>query len=177
MASSSCPCPYTCENEINLRFYLIQVDSGAGKNQFGIYSPKTGHFGQTAVNDWILVESPAPDAKLVGRAQGVHIMSDVASVGWFASFNIVFQGDRFNGSTLQVMGVLSLEAEWAIVGGTGELAMARGTIKKREALPQPTPPPGSDIWQLDIHASYPKNSAECMELFEFYIVCPPFHSA
>lgn len=70
---------------------------------------------------------------------------------------------RFNGSTLQVMGVLPPEGEWAIVGGTGELAMARGTIKHRAALPPP--PPGSTFGfrQLDILALYPKNSAECMK--------------
>jgi hypothetical protein len=40
---------------------------------------------------------------------------------------------RFKESTLQVMGASSpdKENEWAIVGGTGEFAMARGTIKRR----------------------------------------------
>jgi len=38
---------------------------------------------------------------------------------------------RFKGSTLQVMGVVVEHGEWAIVGGTGELAMATGVIYKR----------------------------------------------
>ncbi|GJN10631.1 hypothetical protein PR202_ga28742 [Eleusine coracana subsp. coracana] len=163
--SSSCPCPYTCENEIDLRLYLKQVVGGTDQNQFEIYRPKTGIFGTTVVNDWILVDAPVPNAKVIARAQGLHVLSDLASVGWFVSLNIAFQPDnRFNGSTLQVMGVLPPEGQWAIVGGTGELAMARGTIK-HSALPPP--PPGSTFGfrQLDIHALYPKNAAERMELF------------
>ena len=38
---------------------------------------------------------------------------------------------RFKGSTLQVMGVVVEHGEWAIVGGTRELAMATGVIYKR----------------------------------------------
>ena len=40
-------------------------------------------------------------------------------------------GYRYKGSTLQVMGIVVEEAEWAIVGGTGEFAMATGVIQKR----------------------------------------------
>ena len=40
---------------------------------------------------------------------------------------------RFKGSTLQVMGANdeNEDNEWAIVGGTGEFAMARGIINRR----------------------------------------------
>lgn len=77
MATSSCLCPYTCENVIDLRLYLKQVVGGTDQNQFEIYKPKTGIFGTTVVNDWILVDAPVPNAKIIARAQGVHVLSDL----------------------------------------------------------------------------------------------------
>lgn len=44
--------------------------------------------------------------------------------------------NSFAGSTLQVMGVSSV-GEWSIVGGTGKLAFARGTIKYETVLNVP----------------------------------------
>ncbi|ONM02760.1 Jasmonate-induced protein [Zea mays] len=155
-----CPCPYTCENELNWRLYLKQV-AGAGPdhNQEVIFRPQhASPFGVTAVQDWTLLDAPAPGAKVLGHAQGVHIMSDLASVGWFVSLNMVFQGDRFSGSTLQVMGVIPPEGEWAVVGGTGELALARGTIKHRIVGGAPE----TNFRQLDIHAFYANGSASCV---------------
>lgn len=66
--------------------------------------------------------------------------------------------NRFSGSTLQVMGVIPPEGEWAVVGGTGELALARGTIKHRIAGSAPE----TNFRQLDIHAFYANGSASCV---------------
>ena len=90
---STSPCPCTSENEIDLRLYLKQVIRGPDTNQFEISRPATGNFGWTVVNDWILVDAPVQNAKVIARPQGVHIMTDLASVGWFVSINIVFQAD------------------------------------------------------------------------------------
>ncbi|TVU49928.1 hypothetical protein EJB05_01272, partial [Eragrostis curvula] len=69
-----------------------------------------------------------PDAKLVARAQGLHINAG----NWHLSFSLVFETEWFKGSTLQVMGVGNEQGtEWAIVGGTGEFSMATGVIHKR----------------------------------------------
>ena len=38
---------------------------------------------------------------------------------------------RFSGSTLEVMGIVVETGEWAVVGGTGQFAMANGVISKR----------------------------------------------
>jgi hypothetical protein len=57
---------------------------------------------------------------------------------------------RFNGSTFQVMGITDIDGQWAIVGGTGELALAQGTIKHK-AIIQADP---ENYRQLDIHAFY-----------------------
>ncbi|OEL17064.1 hypothetical protein BAE44_0021917 [Dichanthelium oligosanthes] len=157
MATSSFSCPYICENEINWRLYLKQVGgTGPDHNQEQIFPPPESPkmFGKTVVNDWTIIDAPAPNAKVVGHAQGVHILSDLANVGWYSSLNIVFQGDRFNGSTLQVMGVLPPAGEWAIVGGTGELTLARGTIKHKIVGTAPD----TNFPELDIHAFYLNSS-------------------
>ena len=43
------------------------------------------------------------------------------------------QSHRFKGSTLEVMGATTADdqGEWAIVGGTGDFAMARGVMKRK----------------------------------------------
>jgi len=47
-------------------------------------------------------------------------------------FLIFFSDFRFNGSTLQIQGTSQINGEWSIVGGTGELTMAKGTVKRTE---------------------------------------------
>uniref|UniRef100_N1QXY9 Dirigent protein n=1 Tax=Aegilops tauschii TaxID=37682 RepID=N1QXY9_AEGTA len=63
------------------------------------------------------------------------------------------QDSRYKRSTLQVMGMIGPEAtgEWAIVGGTGKLSMARGIIKYK--FPQIVTS-FENYRQLDIHAFY-----------------------
>ncbi|CAL4984890.1 unnamed protein product [Urochloa decumbens] len=156
MVCPSFSCPDTCKDEINLSLYLRQASTPPNPNQEVIYQPEPPKtFGAVAIMDWTLLDAPVATAKVLGHAQGVHVMSDLARVLWYTSFNLVFQGDRFNGSTLQVMGVTSTAAgEWAIVGGTGQLAMASGTIKHQYVA-------WSDVEyfrKIDIHALYTSNS-------------------
>jgi hypothetical protein len=40
-------------------------------------------------------------------------------------------GCRFSGSTLEVRGITVETGEWAVVGGTGQFAMANGIISKK----------------------------------------------
>lgn len=84
--------------------------------------------GETAVNNWAIYDGPRDRAKRVASAMGMRMLSN----HWYCSLVIVFDGDRFNGSTLQVMGVDVDQgtSEWGIIGGTGEFAMARGVIKR-----------------------------------------------
>uniref|UniRef100_A0ACD5Z2V2 Uncharacterized protein n=1 Tax=Avena sativa TaxID=4498 RepID=A0ACD5Z2V2_AVESA len=121
--------------QFNLRnLFLHQIVSGDDRNQAilidGKPTPST-NFGQTAVNDWAIYEGVGSDATLVARAQGMHMRAD----SFYNSFIMVFKAERFNGSTLEIMGA-SLEEistnDWAIVGGTGVFAMARGVIERKE---------------------------------------------
>uniref|UniRef100_A0A453ADI7 Dirigent protein n=2 Tax=Triticinae TaxID=1648030 RepID=A0A453ADI7_AEGTS len=107
------------------------------------------------VNDWPLLDAPQPNANIIARAKGLHIQASQEGGGWFSPFSMVFQeqDSRFNRSTLQVNGMIGPEAtgEWAIVGGTGKLAMARGIIKYK--FPQIVTSV-ENYRQLDIHAFY-----------------------
>jgi hypothetical protein len=58
---------------------------------------------------------------------------------------------RFKGSTLEVMGIDD-EADWAIVGGTGQFAMATGVIRKNWHLREH----GPYIVEIAIEAFCPK---------------------
>ncbi|CAL5089665.1 unnamed protein product [Urochloa decumbens] len=87
------------------RLYLYQTTSGPNANQAPIIE-NTGPMGKTIVNNWEVYDGPGSDAKIVARAQGLHI---------------------------QVMGITTefeAEDEWAIVGGTGEFHMATGSVTK-----------------------------------------------
>ncbi|CAN6334076.1 unnamed protein product [Urochloa humidicola] len=114
------------QDELSIRgLYLHHTCRGLRVNQATLFNPPM--MGELAVNNWTVYDGPGPDAKLVARAQGLHINAG----NWHNSFSLVFENGRFKGSTLQVMGVVVEHGEWAIVGGTGELAMATGVIYKR----------------------------------------------
>lgn len=109
--------------------YLHHIYSGPKPYQSTII-PKdaTTGLGSTAVNNWPIYDGVGPDAKLVARAQGLHIFAG----NWHNSFTIVFEVERFKGCTLEVMGVnVSEDGQWAIVGGTGEFTMACGVIDRK----------------------------------------------
>ncbi|TVU49925.1 hypothetical protein EJB05_01269, partial [Eragrostis curvula] len=113
-------------NEINIRgLYLYHTPLGPNANQSTVVNP--GSLGNMAVNNWTVYDGPGSDAKIVARAQGFHIQAG----NWHNSFSLVFENERYKGSTLQVMGIVVERGEWAIVGGTGEFAMATGVIHKR----------------------------------------------
>lgn len=125
------PFPGLIENtEFTFRnLYLHQIYSGANTNQSTIIFGDTyTQFGLTAVNNWAIYDGVGPDAKVVAHAKGMHMNT----VNWYNSFNMVFDGERFKGSTLQVMGpTIEGLGDWAIVGGTGMFEFARGIIKRK----------------------------------------------
>ncbi|KAL6650617.1 hypothetical protein ACP70R_009542 [Stipagrostis hirtigluma subsp. patula] len=140
-----------CQNEISMKLYLHQVADGPNKNQEQMVNP-IDNFGTIAVNDWTVIDGPNPNSsRIVARAKGTHILADKANSGWYLSAVIVFEDNRFKGSSLQVMGFLANAGELAIIGGTGEFKMARGTIKYNLL---PNPPVAQSIRELDIQAFY-----------------------
>lgn len=120
---------FTEGNELNFQgLYLYHTPKGSKANQASIIENKKPiGIGATVVNNWAVYDGPGPDAKLVARAQGFHIHAG----NWVNSFTLVFENERFKGSTLAVMGIIVESGEWAVVGGTGQFAMANGVITKK----------------------------------------------
>uniref|UniRef100_A0A453QHH1 Dirigent protein n=1 Tax=Aegilops tauschii subsp. strangulata TaxID=200361 RepID=A0A453QHH1_AEGTS len=119
------------------RLYLRQILTGWDANQSDVIQPNavTG-LGKTAVNNWGVYDGAGSKAKLVAKTHGMHTLAGK----WSNWFTLAFVVGRFEGSTLQVMGANDEDVadnDWAIVGGTGEFAMARGIIQRR-VVPSPT---------------------------------------
>ncbi|KAE8769856.1 32 kDa protein [Hordeum vulgare] len=118
----------TCTFSTLPNLYLFHTPLGSNQNQSGIIdSNATTGLGSTVVNNWPICDGPSPGATVVARAQGLHIYAG----NWQNTLSITFEIERFKGSTLQVMGISVEEGEWAIVGGTGQFAMANGVIHKK----------------------------------------------
>lgn len=124
--------------------YLRCNFSGRDRNQLVI---QDGGFGETAVHNWSIYDGDGSDAAIVARVQGL------AGNGQ-STFTIVFQNERFNGSTFEVIGVPTDGGEWAIVGGTGQFAMATGVISKSVHEQRRD---GNTI-ELTMHGFYPSRS-------------------
>ncbi|VAI94014.1 uncharacterized protein LOC119338279 [Triticum dicoccoides] len=125
--------------------YWHHIYSGPSPNQSVLIGAEaTTGLGQSAVNDWTIYGGVGSDVELVARAQGLHLYAG----SWHNTFTLRFEIERLKKSTLQVMGAsVEDEGEWSIVGGTGDLAMARGVVAKR--LHEKTD--GGDIVELTIH--------------------------
>ncbi|KAF8694542.1 hypothetical protein HU200_038165 [Digitaria exilis] len=92
------------------------------------------NFGKRYFSDFPVYDGPGSDAKLVARIQGVTTQTGES---YHQIFTIVFEIDRFNGSTLLTNGVITGGSdEWAIYGGTGVFAMASGVIKRKYVEPR-----------------------------------------
>ncbi|GLJ04900.1 hypothetical protein SUGI_0005980 [Cryptomeria japonica] len=86
-------------------------------------------FGGVVVIDDLLTEGLDPTSKLVGRAQGLYAAVGQEELQLLMVVTYVFQGRKFNGSTLSVMGnnvVFNKVREMPIVGGSGKFRLARG---------------------------------------------------
>uniref|UniRef100_A0ACD5TQU6 Uncharacterized protein n=1 Tax=Avena sativa TaxID=4498 RepID=A0ACD5TQU6_AVESA len=158
--TSSLLCKNSCEEELKLSLYLHQISSGVNHNQEVIVNSTFPRgFGTTAVSDWPLLDAPASNAIVVARARGLLTQaSQQGGFSWFSPFSMVFQADsRYNMSTLLVMGMFGPEptGEWAIVGGTGKLAMARGIINYKASQMVTTV---ENYRQIDIQAFYIPNT-------------------
>lgn len=140
---------FTEWNELKFEgLYLFHTPLGSGANQAQVIDNKTPiGIGATVVNNWAVYDGPGPNAKLVARAQGLHIQAG----NWVNSFSLVFVDQRFSGSTLEVTGIVVESGEWAIVGGTGQFVMANGVISKKFHEQRSE----GNIIQLTIHAFCP----------------------
>ncbi|KAJ1701139.1 hypothetical protein LUZ63_000918 [Rhynchospora breviuscula] len=139
------------QKEFYFHLYLHHMYLGPNRNQSSIINPNhPNSFGSTIVNDWPLYDGLSPNSRVIARAQGLHCQAGMTTQNWYNALNIVFEDARFKGSSLQVMGPVIEQGEWAIVGGTGEFTLAQGVIYKTFREPRS----GGDISELNIHGFY-----------------------
>ncbi|WVZ90631.1 hypothetical protein U9M48_036916, partial [Paspalum notatum var. saurae] len=159
------------QKEHRFHLYLGQHLEGASNgNEKIIVEPGVPKwFGRVVADDWTIRDGPAIDAKIVGRARGLHMGTGKADECWLHCHSIMFTDtrscdigytrslDRFKGSSLKVLGDFLVgddgvgkDGEWAIVGGTGEFAYARGVITAK--LIENFGPTYHHMWELHIRA-------------------------
>ncbi|CAN6237782.1 unnamed protein product [Urochloa humidicola] len=143
------------ESVLRLVLYLHQFNaSGPNRNEEVVVRTNYVHrFGTIIADDWVLTPTSDPNDTIVGRVQGLHMQAGQKEDNqWYTSFNLVFEDQRFAGSTLQVMGRTTVtEGEWSIVGGTEQFRRAKGTI---EFTCLPDPSPYHFLKKLDIEVFY-----------------------
>ncbi|XP_004975005.2 uncharacterized protein LOC101786391, partial [Setaria italica] len=137
------------QSELKMTLYNKEVYAGAGINGVTVINKEP--MGTTWVFSWPVTDGPGTNANIVGHLQGTGVqVANTPNYVWHYSLGLVFGDKRFNGSTLQISGTSQINGEWSIVGGTGELSMAKGTVTRTEI----TNTGNTRISELKIHAFY-----------------------
>ncbi|KAD5803298.1 hypothetical protein E3N88_14658 [Mikania micrantha] len=128
------------ENLTRLHFFFHDVVGGPNATAIRVAeapitnTSPTG-FGAVIIMDNLLTEGSNPNSKRVGRAQGMYASADMSNMSFMMVQNYVFDDERYNGSTLSVLGrnpVTSLAVrELPVVGGTGVFRFANGYAEAR----------------------------------------------
>ncbi|XP_041010145.1 dirigent protein 23-like [Juglans microcarpa x Juglans regia] len=121
------------ETVTNLQFYFH--DTVSGKNPSAVRVAQATDteksptlFGLVLMADDPLTETPNPNSKLVGRAQGLYGSAGQQELALIMAMNFGFTDGIYNGSCISLLGRntgLHLR-EMPIVGGTGLFRLARG---------------------------------------------------
>ena len=56
--------------------------------------PITG-FGMIAVNNWVVLDAPEPNANVIAHVRGLVVQAGQAGASWYTSSSIVFEGPRY----------------------------------------------------------------------------------
>ncbi|GMY05496.1 dirigent protein 23-like [Fagus crenata] len=122
------------ETVTNLQFYFH--DTLSGKNPSAVRVAEATEteksptlFGAIMMADDPLTETPDPNSKLLGRAQGLYGSAAQQEMGLIMAMNFGFIDGIYNGSSFSLLGKNSAMhpvREMAIVGGTGLFRLARG---------------------------------------------------
>ncbi|XP_019196030.1 PREDICTED: dirigent protein 22-like [Ipomoea nil] len=126
--------PQAKEKMSKLHFYFHDIVTGKNPTalqiaQANITNKSNTSFGLLAMVDDPLTESPEPNSRIVGRAQGMYGSASFNEFGLLMTLNFVFTEGKYNGSTLSVLGrnpILNEYREMPIVGGSGVFRLARG---------------------------------------------------
>jgi hypothetical protein len=121
-------------NQTNLVIYVHDHFTGEDSTAATI-AGKTGltssilHFGTVAIVDDPVTEGPTMDSKLIGRAQGAYINSQLDGKALYMVFSVIFTAGEYRGSTLEIQGsdiFTTKEREFGIVSGTGYFRFVKG---------------------------------------------------
>ncbi|KAF8700201.1 hypothetical protein HU200_034578 [Digitaria exilis] len=141
----------TAPAQRELRMTLYNKEVYFGRDINGVTTVGRQPLGTTWVFSWPVTDGPGPDANIVGHLQGTGVqVANTPNYMWHYSLGLVFSNERFSGSTLQISGTSQINGEWSIVGGTGELTMAKGIVKRTEI----TYTGNTRISELKLHAFY-----------------------
>ncbi|XP_023768006.1 dirigent protein 21 [Lactuca sativa] len=122
------------QNLTHLHFFFHDVVGGPNATAIRVAAAPitntsaTG-FGAVIMMDNLLTVGPEPNSTRVGRAQGMYASADLNDMSFMMVQNYVFDEERYNGSTLSILGrnpILSPLREFPVVGGSGVFRFARG---------------------------------------------------
>ncbi|KAJ3701734.1 hypothetical protein LUZ61_005439 [Rhynchospora tenuis] len=125
------------ENSVHLRFFLHDTISGPNPTAIQVAQAATSKTFSTLFGDVMVIDDPltvGPDinSKLVGRAQGLYSSSGKDAVGLLMAMSFVFSDDKYNGSSIVVLGrndVFSAVREMPVVGGSGVFRLTSGYVQ------------------------------------------------
>ncbi|KAM0053146.1 putative dirigent protein [Helianthus debilis subsp. tardiflorus] len=127
------------QNLTRLHFFFHDVVGGPNATAIRvaaapITNTSASGFGAVVMMDNLLTVGPEPNTTRVGRAQGMYASADLNNMSFMMVQNYVFDEERFNGSTLSILGrnpISSPMREFPVVGGTGVFRFARGYAEAR----------------------------------------------
>lgn len=124
------------ETEMITTLHFYFHDTVSGKNPSAVRVAQAAGtdksptlFGVIMMADDPLTETPDPNSKLVGRAQGLYGSAGQQELALIMALNFGFVDGIYNGSSISLLGknpALHPVREMAIVGGTGKFRLARG---------------------------------------------------
>ncbi|BFG42282.1 dirigent protein 23 [Prunus yedoensis var. nudiflora] len=124
----------TSETVTNLQFYFHDTVSGKTPSAVRVAQATDTNksptlFGALLMADDPLTETPDPNSKLVGRAQGLYGSSCQQELGLIMAMNFGFTDGMYNGSSISILGknqAMNLVREMPVVAGTGVFRLGRG---------------------------------------------------
>ncbi|XP_008245704.1 PREDICTED: dirigent protein 23 [Prunus mume] len=122
------------ETVTNLQFYFHDTVSGKTPSAVRVAQATDTEksptlFGALLMADDPLTETPDPNSKLVGRAQGLYGSSCQQELGLIMAMNFGFTDGMYNGSSISILGknsAMNPVREMPVVAGTGVFRLGRG---------------------------------------------------
>ncbi|KAJ8770839.1 hypothetical protein K2173_021754 [Erythroxylum novogranatense] len=141
----------------HFHFFIHHTYSGSNPSVIQIVpTPPTNisayTFGSMSMVDDPLTEGPNLSSKLIGKAQGFDGSSAQEETSLIVAINIVFTEEKYNGSTITLLGREQLSSkvrEFPVIGGSKIFRFAQGYAQTRSYFINSTS--GDAIAECDIY--------------------------